>query len=68
MPVGRDQARSKDSALILARQGTTCTVQALQLAHLGEAYSFPLPKGQKPSLMAQGPVLTQRIPVNISDE
>lgn len=59
---------SKDNSLILVRQGDKRSIQMLRLGCIGRVYSYTVPKGEKPSQMAQAPQLLQRIPVTVAGE
>jgi hypothetical protein len=61
------------NAIVCIRQGSTRIVRSLELSAIGETLDFHLPKGaamyaqkgsgKEPTLLAQGPVLTERIRV-----
>ena len=53
---------SGKSGLIVERHGTRGTVRSLRLAEAGLVIYYPAAKAQKP-VLAQGPVLIQRVPV-----
>ncbi len=53
------------SALIIVRRGRTGFVRALRLAEVGATLEYLPPKGER-QLLAQGPVLIQRIAVSVS--
>jgi len=57
-----DSDRSGKSALILARVNRQAVVRVLVLRELGMEFIYPSPKGER-VLLAQAPVLIQRIPV-----
>ena len=67
-----DRDASGDNALILVRRGKSGTVRALRLSNAspgkpnaGLVFQYAAPKGER-QLLAQGPVLIQRIPVLVS--
>jgi len=64
LPVSQsfDADRSGKSALILARMKGKAVVRVLVLTELGMEFTYAWPKGEH-VLLAQGPVLIQRIPV-----
>jgi hypothetical protein len=53
------------SALIIVRRGRTGFVRALRLAEVGATLEYLPPKGER-QMLAQGPVLIQRIAVSVS--
>ena len=59
---------SQDNALILVRHGSQSSIQVLKLGCIGQAYGYAPPKGEKPSLVAQGPQLMQRIPITVAGD
>lgn len=69
VPRGHDHLKpSKENSLILIRHGSQSVVRMLKLGSIGEAYSYPVPKGEKSTQMAQGPQLMQRVPVTVAGE
>ena len=69
-----DKDSSGRSSLVLVRSGGVYTVRALDLGRLGVFYYWP-PKGETPlarnakgneHVIAQAPVLIQRLPVSVS--
>ena len=60
-----DSGVSGRSELILVRRGKTGTVRALHLAEAGRIFTYAAPKGE-PQLLAQTPVLIQRVPLSVS--
>ena len=57
-----DYSFSGKNELIIERYGDRGAVRALRLAHAGLVFSYPAPK-PKGQVLAQGPVLIQRLPV-----
>jgi hypothetical protein len=58
----RDHSFSGKSGLIVERHGNRGTVRSLRLAEAGLVIYYPAAKAQ-PEVLAQGPVLIQRIPI-----
>jgi len=60
--------RSDENTLVAVRQGGQHSIQLLKLGCIGETYTYQPPKGAKPSQIAQGPRLLERVPVTIAGE
>jgi len=56
---------SDRSELVVVRRGRTGTIRALHLNEVGLTFFYVTPKGER-QLLAQGPVLIQRIAVSVS--
>ncbi len=56
---------SDRSELVVVRRGRTGTIRALHLKEVGRTFFYVPPKGER-QLLAQGPVLIQRIRVSVS--
>ena len=73
---GIDQASGKKSDLVCVRQGDAGIVRTLELPQIGEAVSFKLPrhtqlmalrhKGSANKLLAEAPMLIQRVAVTLN--
>ena len=64
----RESNRSNDNTLVTIRNGDQHSIQSLKLGSIGETFVYAAPKGVKPSLIAQGPRLVERIPITIAGE
>jgi hypothetical protein len=62
MAASRGPSSSGKSGLIVERHGVQKTVSCLRLAEAGLVIYYPPAKAEK-AVLAQGPVLTQRIPI-----
>ena len=56
---------SNRSELVIVRKGRTGTIRALHLSDVGRTFLYAPSKGER-QLLAQGPVLIQRIAVSVS--
>ena len=54
--------RTGNNTLTLVRRQGRAVVSSLHLSEVGKEFSYPQPKSEE--LMAQGPVLIQRIPIS----
>ena len=62
MPMEFDYIFSGKNALIVERHGESATVRALRLPDAGLVLYYPAAKAQR-QVLAQGPVLIQRLPI-----
>jgi hypothetical protein len=56
--------RSGKNTLTLVRRNGRAVVSSLRLGELAREFSYPQPKSEHP-VMAEGPVLIQRIPISV---
>ena len=71
-----DKSHVAKTALVCFRVGETLVVRSLEMAKIGEEAAFPIPSheqlmaklhnGSKDVLLAQAPMLIQRIPVSLA--
>jgi hypothetical protein len=59
---------SNDNVLVAVRNRGQHSIQLLRLGLIGKTYTYLPGKGAKPSLIAQGPRLIERVPITIGGE
>ncbi|MGD0222583.1 MAG: hypothetical protein ABSF71_09600 [Terriglobia bacterium] len=62
VPLAHDYSFSGKNELIVERQGDRGTIRTLRLADVGLVLFFPAPRTEG-QILAQAPVLTQRLPI-----
>ena len=71
-----DSTSARKNAIVCVREGGTLIVRALEMPAIGQAANFPMPRGTQLTaqrrvgsankLLAEAPMLIQRVPVTLS--
>jgi hypothetical protein len=64
----RESKPSNDNTLVAVRNGGQHSIQLLKLGCIGQTFFYQPAKGAKPSLMAEGPRLVERVPITVAGE